>query len=180
MDAQKSEDTWWNEGASVSHTREIIKCLRTGALCVYSKILNWAVVVGGAVLLLGDFHLWKIQGFVCWCNSAGWRTRVTTVRDVMKVKRVFLVAMFCCCILISRLLQIRSVDDPYCPMLFFYLFTLYIYLWESFSTVWVCVKLCKMSLIYVVCTGLPFLARFIVVYQYLNPFIPPCESILYR
>lgn len=86
-------------------------------------------------MLLGGLHLWKIQGFVC--NLAGWRTRVPTVRDVMKVKRVFLVAMFCCCILISRLLQIRSVDDPYCPMLFlifciiFYLFILiYIFVKE--------------------------------------------------
>ena len=62
-------------------------------------------------LLLGACG--KFRVFVCWCNSAGWFTRVRTVRDVdMKVKRAFLAAMFCCCISISKLLQMRSVDDP--------------------------------------------------------------------
>lgn len=69
---------------------------------------------------------------------------LVSVRGViMKVKRVFLAAMFCCCISISRLLQIRSVDDLHliCPKLFFFnsfwiYFKLYILVKSlSFSTV---------------------------------------------
>lgn len=51
---------------------------RTCDLCVYEKVLSWAAaaaaVGGGAVsvLLLGGVHSWKIQGFVCWCEAAGW------------------------------------------------------------------------------------------------------------
>lgn len=37
--------------------------------------------------------------------AAGWRSD-------MKVKRVFWTAVFCCCVSVSRLLQIRSADEP--------------------------------------------------------------------
>lgn len=30
----------------------------------------------------------------------------------MRLRRVFLAAVFCCCISVSKLLQMRSVDDP--------------------------------------------------------------------
>lgn len=33
----------------------------------------------------------------------------------MRVKRVFLAAIFCCCISLSRLLKIRSVNNRCCP-----------------------------------------------------------------
>ncbi len=53
------------------------------------------------------------SGFVCCFDPTGWFARVRSVGDVnMRVKRVFLAAMFCCCISVSRLLQIRSVEDP--------------------------------------------------------------------
>lgn len=53
--------------------------------------------------------LWKVQDL---CSDVKQPVGVRSVRDVnMRVKRVFLAAMFCCYISISRLMQIRSVLD---------------------------------------------------------------------
>lgn len=45
----------------------------------------------------------------------------------MRVKRVFIAAMFCCYISISRLLQIRSVDETLQALVFFFIvFTVFV------------------------------------------------------